>query len=415
MAAVAEGTVRVPGSKSVTHRAFVLAAQSDRPCTVARPLRGADTDATLACLHALGARFTLDDDAVRFLPADLVPPTTPLDCRNAGTALRLLTAAAARQAFPVAFTGDASLRTRPNAPLHAALRGLGATVTGDGTAPFTVQGPLHAGAVRLGPGVSSQYASALLLALPLLAGDSTLTLDAPVASAPYLDVTLAVVDAFHLRIDDLPTAPGRRFAIHGGDVPRAAAFAVEGDWSTAAFPFAAAAVTQGRVTVQGLDPDSRQGDRAVLDHLRAFGCRVHEGAGITVEGGPLESPGVLDVAPTPDLFPALCVLAAVAKGTTTFTGGAALRSKESDRIHAMAQGLAGLGIRTEERPDGLVVHGGTPHGGSVHACDDHRVHMAFRILALAADADVHVDGAASAAVSYPAFHQDLAALTGGPA
>lgn len=409
----AEGTVRVPGSKSVTHRAYLLAAQSTVPCTVIHPLRGADTDATLGCLHRLGYRIQPEERAVRFLPADPAPPREPLDCRNAGTALRLLAATVARFPWPTILTGDDSLRTRPNASLLDALRRLGARVEGTDTAPFTIHGPIGPGQVRFPDGLSSQYASGLLLSLPFLPGPSTVVLDPPVSSSPYLDVTLDLATAYGLRIQEV-TGEGRAFRIPGGDRPRRDHFLVEGDWSSAAFPLVAAAITGGRVTVQGLRSESHQGDRAILDHLAAFGATVHAGEeGITVEGGGLESPGTISVAQTPDLFPALAVLAAASRGTTTFTGGAALRHKESDRINAMAQGLSAMGIEVQERPDGLVVHGGRLRGATVHAFDDHRIHMALAVAALAADGSTEVDGAESARVSYPGFHHDLAHLTGG--
>lgn len=404
---MASGILRMPGSKSQTHRAFLLGAQSTVPCTVTDPLRGADTDATLGCLHRLGHRFGIEDRAVAFLPSEPSAPMEPLDCRNAGTALRLLLGTAARHPFPSVLDGDASLRGRPNGPLIAALRAMGATIRGDDRAPLTVQGPLRPGSVRLPASASSQYASSLLLSLPMLDGPSTLIMERPVASRPYLDLTLDMARAFGLRIDTEEDT----FHIHGGDRPRAVHVPIEGDWSTAAFPLVAAAITGGRVELQGLRKDSQQGDRAILQHLEAFGCNVRRGDTVVVEGAPLESPGTIDVAATPDMFPALCILAANAAGTTTFTGGHALRAKESDRIRAMADGLTACGINVTEREDGLTVQGGRMTGASVHAHHDHRIHMAFAVADLAAEGKVEVDGADSARVSYPGFHADLATLT----
>lgn len=398
--------LRMPGSKSQTHRAYLLAAQSERPCTVTDPLRGADTDATLGCLHRLGHRFGIEERAVAFLPSNPAPPMESLDCRNAGTALRLLMGTVARHPFPSVLDGDASLRGRPNRPLIEALRTLGANVRGDDTAPLTVSGPISPGNVALPARTSSQFASSLLLSLPMLDGPSTLQLEPPVSSRPYIDLTLDVAAHFGLRIEP----DGDTFHIPGGDRPAADHVPIEGDWSTAAFPLVAAAITGTSVRLDGLRPDSRQGDRVILDHLSAFGCTVSSSEHVEVHGGPLESPGSIDVAATPDMFPALCILAANARGTTTFTGGHALRSKESDRIRAMAAGLAACGVTVQEHEDGLTVQGGRLSGGSVHAFDDHRIHMAFAVANLAADGNVEVDGADSARVSYPGFHADLAAL-----
>lgn len=410
------GTVRAPGSKSETHRAFLLAAQSVEPCLVRAPLHSADTQATLACLYAMGARVHLDADAshaVQFLPSPLRPPREALDCRNSGTTLRLLTATAARFATDVTLTGDDSLRGRPNGALLDALAALGVRGSSNGgKAPVTVRGPLRSGAVTLPPGTSSQFASALLVSLPFVAGPSTVDLQPPVSSAPYLDVTLDLASAFDLAIETEPH-PGRRFLVPGGQHAKASQHTVSGDWSAAAFPLVAAAITGGTVTVEGVREDSPQGDRAIADLLRSFGAKVTVAASsVTAQGGPLHSPGTVDVRATPDLFPALCILAACSRGATTFTGGAALRAKESDRIVAMADGLRRMGITCDERPDGLAVHGGRLRGASVASLGDHRIHMAFAVAGLVAEGATVVDDPACAAVSYPGFHEAMASLGG---
>ncbi len=416
--ATVEGEVTIPGSKSVTHRAMLLGAQSSEACLVANPLLSADTRATLACLVALGARFQSEGDAsapaaIRFQPSPFVPPREVLDCANAGTGLRLLIGTAARLPFPVALTGDASLCSRPNDALLAAVQGLGARVESNGgRAPLTVRGPIMPGTARLPPRSSSQFASSLLLSLPMIRGTSRVDLETPVSSSPYLDLSLEVASAFGLTIEEVD-APGRAFVVPGAEVPRASAFRVESDWSTAAFPLVAAAITGGRVTAHGLRLDSRQGDRAILDHLEAFGCRVTRAAsGVTVEGNGLVSPGEVDVAATPDLFPILSVLAACSQGETRFVGGDQLRHKESDRIAAMATGLAAMGANVQEKPEGMVVKGGELRGARVSSLHDHRIHMALCVAGLAARGDTVVDEPACASVSYPSFHQDLARLIG---
>lgn len=393
------GVVRVPGSKSLTHRAVLMAAQSSRPCDVVGGLEGADTQATLGAMDAFGAMR----DGWAFSPAEL--HAGDVDCANSGTTLRLTTATAARFDGPSRFDGDASLRGRPNGPLLDALRGLDARIDGGPTCPYIVRGPMQAGDVVLPPQVSSQYASGLLLSLPMLDGDSTLRPEPPVSSRPYLDLTLGVARAGGLRID----VEGDAFHIPGGQRPDAARFEVEGDWSTAAFPLVAGAIA-GDVTVEGLDEDSRQGDKRILDILRAFGADVQ---GTRVREASLRSPGLVDVADGPDMFPALCVLAACAEGMTTFTGGAALRHKESDRIAAMAAGLQAMGIDCTETEDGLVVVGGRLHAAAIDSRGDHRIHMAFCTAALVADGPVTVSEPDCVAVSHPDFHRDLHALQAG--
>lgn len=402
------GRVAVPPSKSETHRAFLLAAQSEVPCLVRSPLLADDTRTTLSCLLALGARAHLQGDDVQFLPALLrpVPGGAPLACNNSGTTLRLLAATCARWGQPTTLTGDASLSRRSSSALLDALRALGAHAEAiDGCPPITVGGPLQAGTAQLPANTSSQFASALLLSLPFLAGPSTLHLAEPIASQPYLDVTQAALQAFGLRVER--TATG--FAVPGNQRPRATTVPVGGDWSAAAFALVGAAITQGDVTVTGLDPVSAQGDRRITTWLQRFGADVHlDATGVRVRAAPLQSPGVVDVAATPDLFPALAALAACAQGTTTFTGGANLRHKESDRLATVAAGLQRLGADARLAGDDLTIHGGRPlHGAHLSSHGDHRIHMALCIAALAARGPSKVDGPASAAVSYPGFHADL--------
>lgn len=404
----------VPGSKSVTHRAFLLGALSSVPCRVDGPLLGADCLSTLTVLRALGARFTVGESSVAFEPiADFAPTDAILDCGNSGTTLRLMLGQVARLAGRSTLTGDDSLRGRPNGPLLDALRRAGAAVEScDGRAPIGVKGPMASGAMALPPRVSSQYASSLMLAAALLDGDSALHLPAPVDSRPYLDLTREVAAAFGvaLRFDD---ADGLRVKITGGQRPKADRYAVEGDWSGAAFPLVAGAALRRPVALSGLRRDSAQGDRAVVDIVRRFGPALEWlGERLVLTPGPLRAGGTIDLGPTPDLFPPLAALAAVADGITTFVGAPSLRHKECDRIAAMAEGLARLGVECHERPDGLVVHGGRLRAadGVIRCWHDHRIHMAFSVLARLAPAEVADRGCE--AVSYPDFHRDLARIAG---
>ncbi|MES2155133.1 MAG: 3-phosphoshikimate 1-carboxyvinyltransferase [bacterium] len=406
-----DGRLPAPPSKSVTHRAFLLAAQARDGCTVTTPLLSHDTMATLHGLEALGLRPSFEGSVVRFLPATLRPSRAAIDCGNSGTTLRLLAATAARLPFATTLTGDTSLRRRPNDALVDALHQAGATCRSDaGRAPLVVTGPLRPGPLRIDGAAGSQAVSAMLLATPFLQGPSRIAVTAPVASRPYLDLTIDVARqaglAFRQDAAGLPT-----YDVPGGQEVRATNLKVPGDWSSAAFVLAAAAITGGTVTVHGLDAQSRQGDRRIVDHLRSFGAHVTTAADATTcHGGPLSSPGAMDVRETPDLFPVLAVLAACARGTTTLAGAAHLRGKESDRIEAMTLGLRAMGARATAQPDGLVVTGGALHGAVVDAAGDHRIHMAFAIAALAANGASWIGGAATAAVSFPAFHDALRAL-----
>ncbi|MHB8632981.1 MAG: 3-phosphoshikimate 1-carboxyvinyltransferase [Thermoplasmatota archaeon] len=404
------GRAVAPPSKSETHRALLLAAQAAFPCRVAAPLVSADTAATLGCLVALGARPEVGRD-IHFTPAPLAPTGATLECANSGTTLRLLAATVARWGTPVTLDGDSSLRRRSSAPLWQALASGGVSCRSrGGLAPVTLQGPLRGGAFHLPAGASSQFASALLLSLPFVGADSTVALESPIASRPYVDVTLAVAREAGLAIEE--GHPGL-FRIRGRQGVTASRLSVGGDWSSAAFLLAGAAVTGGAVTVTGLQVDSMQGDRSIVEQLERFGARVQVADGqATCQGGSLASPGTVDVTATPDLFPILAVVAACARGTTHFVGGSQLRAKESDRIEAMAAGLRALGVKATPGPETLTVEGAPGHlaGAHLKTHGDHRIHMALAVAALAASGSSEVEGPDSVAVSYPSFHADLRTL-----
>lgn len=404
--------LRVPASKSVTHRAFLLAALSRRPCRVREPLWGQDNRATLDALVALGARAAQVGGDVAFEPVpDLRPAEVPLDCANSGTTLRLLAAQAGRLAGVTVLDGDDSLRSRPNGPLLDALRALGAEVGSEGgRAPLRVRGPLRAGRVALPPRTSSQYASGLALALALVEGDSEVWMPAPVASRPYLELTADQAARAGLVWAQDDGGDGLLLRIPGGQRPDVDELRVEGDWSTAAFPLVAGALVGRPVWVGGLLEDSVQGDRAVVELVGRFGPRVaFHGDVLELEPAELRAAGTLELGATPDLFPALCVLAARAPGETRLVGAPSLRHKETDRISAMVSALVALGIDAEELPDGAVVRGGGALArAAVRSHDDHRIHMALSCLGLVGPVDV--DGRGCEAVSYPAFHSDLAAF-----
>jgi 3-phosphoshikimate 1-carboxyvinyltransferase len=384
----------------------------------------------------MGARFTMGSPSrtssggpnpaeggdcidVSFQPADLHAPASALDCANSGTTIRLLAATAACLSQPVILTGDESLRRRPHAALASALqeRGVLCQTQVGGGAPMLVRG-----AMRPGPGTvdatgGSQAASAMMLSLPFLAGDSTLHVRGPIASRPYLDVTRQVATQAGLRFDWLASGDGLQVGIPGGQRTSARHLRVEGDWSSASFLLAAGAIAGtrggGPVEVAGLDPASAQGDAAIVRHLTSYGaaCHVAQG-GVTCEAGSgeLASPGRIDLGATPDLFPVLAAVAATSRGTTTLAGAAHLRHKESDRIAAMADGLRRLGAGITEHPDGMTIAGARLRGTTLSSAGDHRIHMALCVAALTAEGPSLVDGAATPAISFPGFHDALRSL-----
>lgn len=404
------GEIRSPPSKSYTHRAILLATLSGGPCRVDRPLLSDDTEATLTAVQALGACVDRRKDSLRIECEGLRVPAREVDARNSGTTLRLLTGVVALMPGTTVLTGDASLRKRPMGPLVDALHQLGARTRAlgpDGRPPVEVTGPMRGGSVAVPGSVSSQFLSSLLIACPLAPAATDLRVTPPILSEPYVEVTRHMMRRFGVEVEGRIPAlhiPGRQRYVPSD-------FAVPGDFSSAAFPFVAAAVSGGDVTVAGLDPDLPQGDRRITDILRSFGADVtSERDRVRVRAGHLGAQTV-DLGATPDLFPVLAVLATQARGESRFVNGAHLRYKESDRIASTVAFLGAMGADVHGTPDGCVIRGPTRlQGADVDALGDHRILMAAAVAGLVAQEPVEVSDPESYRVSYPTFLEDFRAL-----
>jgi len=409
------GSARVPGSKSASHRCLNLALLAGREIAIDNPLVAEDTALFRAALEALGWTVTDTADGWRLQPGSR-PDAASIHCGNAGTMFRFLIASLATLPGTWTLDGTPRLRERPAGPLIAALRTLGAEIdclAAEGHAPLRVTGgSLAGGSVRLDAGESSQYLSALLMAglrTPLGIAVETTAL----TSEPYVDLTLRAIEAFGAQVER--AGAGWRVApcaVLG--TPRAA---VEGDWSAACYPAAAAALA-GEIELLGLRHDSAQGDRRFLDLLAAMGAAVRwDGDRVRVARGPLAALDA-DLSAIPDQVPTLAALAPFARGTTEIRNVAHLRIKESDRLRAMAEGLLALGVPVEERPDGLAIRGVwadapppalpvriDPHG-------DHRIAMSFALVGLRRPG-ITIDEPEVVAKSFPGFWGELARWTGG--
>lgn len=411
------GTVTAPASKSEAHRFLICAALSDRPTRLTLNNTSEDIEATADCLQSLGAEVLHEEGSLVVTPIRRVPDSPLLDCRESGSTLRFLLPVAAALAGEVRFTGSGRLPERPIGALQAAMARHGVSFSAD-RLPFKTSGRLQGGAFDLPGDVSSQYVTGLLLSLPLLDGDSLLTVHPPLRSAAYLDITLTALRRFGIRPrEDGGAGLPRRFQLSGPQSFRSpGVLEVGGDWSGAAFLLAAGALT-GPVTVRGLDPTSPQGDRRILDFLEAFGAEVSlRGDAATVGPGSLQGLGdrPLDVDATPDLLPVLAATAAWANGKTAFVNGGRLHLKESDRIASTLVLIRSLGGRAEETPegDGLIVQGGGLVGGTAEGFHDHRIVMAAAVAASRCPQGVTVTDAEACSKSYPAFFEDYARLGG---
>ncbi|MFB6071539.1 MAG: 3-phosphoshikimate 1-carboxyvinyltransferase [Halobacterium sp.] len=410
------GTVRAPPSKSYTHRALLAAGYADG-ALVRDPLVSADTKATARAVEAFGGdeeRVDGDWDVAGFggrpdVPADVV------DCANSGTTMRLTTAAAALVDGTTVLTGDESLRSRPHGPLLDAIDDLGGSARstrGNGRAPLVVDGPIEGGIVEIPGDVSSQFVTALLMAGAVTDRGLEVQLSTELKSAPYVDITLDVLDAFGVdaeeRRDGYRVAGGQFYEPVDGE------YAVPGDFSSASYLLAAGALAaDGEFVVEGMRP-SAQGDAAIVDVLDRMGADVdwRESEGrVRVRQSALSGVEV-SVADTPDLLPTIAVLGAAADGTTRITDVEHVRYKETDRVSAMAEELAAMGASVDEHPDELVVHGGDTSlaGASVDGRGDHRLVMALSVAGLVADGETTVAGAEHVDVSFPDFFDALYGL-----
>jgi len=410
MASRVSGSIQAPPSKSYTHRAIVLAALSRGPCHLHRPLLAEDTQATIQGMYAFGADFTRTSDGLQISAGPLHASNAPIDARNSGTTLRFLSGVASLFPGATLLTGDASLQKRPMGPLLDALERLGAragSLAGDGRPPVKVQGVIRGGRASVPGFISSQFLSSLLIACPLAANASEIRVVPPIRSEPYISMTRRAMRAFGVEVD----LAENTVRIEGGQSYTPTHVDIPGDFSSAAFPLVAAAITGGDVTVEGLSADSPDGDSRIVDLLRSFGARVDTPPNrVRVRSGDLVGQTV-DVGDTPDLFPVLAVLATQADGETRFVHGEHLPLKESDRIAATVSMLRALGGHAEPTADGCIVHGPERlHGGFIDTRGDHRMLMAAAVAGLAAGGPLDLSDPWCFQVSYPSFLDDMRAL-----
>lgn len=401
------GVLPVIPSKSDAHRLLIAAALADKPTELVMRCSSQDIDATIACVEALGANVERREGAVVVIPIAHVPDAASLDCGESGSTLRFMLPVAAAVCENVSFNGHGRLPDRPIGELCSAMGENGVSFSGD-RLPLTTRGKLNGGVYRLPGGISSQYITGVLLALPAIGEDSEIILTDKLRSAAYVDITLSVLSRFGIKVERRENG----FFIPGGQPYRSPdKVAVDGDWSNGAFILSTGAIG-GRVTVTGLNSDSPQGDKAITELLRKLGANVTvDGNSVTVSPGKLRGCEI-DIDPTPDLLPALAVVAAFAEGDTHFVNGARLRIKESDRLTACAQLLRDLGGEAEETADSLIVHGKPLVGGFTDGCNDHRIVMAAAISAAGCRETVTVIGSQAVSKSYPSFFEDYNMLGG---
>ena len=406
-----KGKVTPPPSKSQAHRLLICAALGTEPCAISCSSVNDDIIATMRCLNALGASITYSQGIFNITPIKVLKSAL-LDCGESGSTLRFLMSVAAVLGADATFVGGGKLPQRPMGDLTNVLEchGMSFKKHSVDELPVTCSGTLRGGRYTLPGNISSQYLTGLLFALPLAKEDSEIEVTGVMTSASYIAMTLDALRIAGMEIEQ----HGNVFRIRGGQQYRMPSnVTVEGDWSSAAFWIVAGVIGKSPITVCGMNTSSLQGDSKVMDHLRSMGAFI-ESSYDKVVAMPSQLFGAeLDCTDTPDLLPVLSVAAAVAHGTTVFTGVGRLRFKESDRLEAMRVTLASFGIASQVGEDTFTVFGGEPSAdGVVDSYGDHRIAMSAAIMSCVARGVTTIDNAGCVAKSYPSFFDDFAMLGG---
>jgi len=389
-----DASLRVPGSKSITNRALPLAFLAEGASELTGALRSDDTEVMCNALRALGSDVQVDGTTfhVAGQGPGFPPASTPLYIQNSGTSARFLTAMLTLGAGPVVLDGNERMRERPISHLRDALEGLGARLEILGRAecpPVRVTGGgLPGGSVYMDASASSQYVSAVLMVAPYAREDVEIHFLGKIVSRPYIDLTLQVMADFGVSAhwgggegdagaDSLIVKTGQRYE------PRH--YAIEPDASSAVYPLCAAAITGGRVRVEGLSKDSLQADLAIVDLLERMGCRVQrdrDGIELIAPKKGLRSLGEVDMNDCPDASLAYAVVCLFADGPTRITDIWNLKIKETDRLAALETELCRMGARARAEEDSLHIQPGPLHGAAIETYDDHRMAMSFALAGL---------------------------------
>ena len=406
----------VPGSKSITNRALVLAALAEGTSVIDNVLESEDTAHMRTALARLGIKVTdgapgqllVEGGRSRLRPAD-----GHLFIGNSGTTVRFLTALATLVPGKTTLVGDAHMAKRPIADLVDGLRQLGVQVDcPTGCPPLTIHGGrLPGGTVTMAGDRSSQYFSALLLVAGQADGEITVNITGTLVSRPYVDMTARMVADFGGRIDTVPPgadgAPDGAFRVHRAATYRCRSYAIEPDASSASYPFALAAAGGHRITVNGLGPGTLQGDYDFLDVIEKIGAKVERNAhATTVTGTGRLGGGTFDMHHFSDTVMSVVAIAPLCAAPVTITNVANIRIKECDRLAACVENLEYLGIKVESGQDWLRIHPGTPRAATIHCHPDHRLAMSFGVLG-AIVPGITIDDPACTAKTYPGFWTDL--------
>lgn len=403
------GTVQAIASKSYAHRLLICAAFSSQPVNIRCQTTSKDIEATAACLRALGAGIERKGDVFAVQPIDqnVLPKQAVLDCGESGSTFRFMLPIVCALGLDGTFLLHGKLAERPLSPLYEELVSHGAVLSPQGSPEFHVSGKLSNPSFTIPGNVSSQFISGLLFALVLMGGGSV-DVTEHIESESYIQMTIDCLQQAGVIV----SRTDQTFTVSGGyQLPQEAE--AEGDWSNAAMWLCAGCVSRKPITVTGLNLNSIQGDRGILDVLESFGAQMRlDKSAVTVSPASLHGAQV-NAANIPDLVPVISALSTGASGETKIVHAERLRLKESDRLAAMSELIQAFGGNVTETADGLIINGGKPlHSADVSSWNDHRIVMAAVIVSMVAKQSVLIRQAEAIEKSYPGFFRDLEALGG---
>lgn len=399
------GSVRAPSSKSMTQRAIAAALLANGKSIIRNPSNCDDALAALSVAASLGARVEPQTGEVHITGSSELKETK-LNCGESGLAIRMFSPIAALYSVGITLSGAATLRKRPMTMICDALNQLDAHCkTSDGYLPLTVKGPLKGGKCTIDGSVSSQLLTGLLMALPLARKDSEITVK-NLKSIPYIDMTTGILKEFGITISNTGYEV---FNIPGNQKYKAVDYEVEGDWSGGAFLLVAGAI-RGNLSITGLDMESLQSDKAIVDALQKAGANINAGKGrIDISKSELKA-FEFDATHCPDLFPPLAALATYCHGTSHLKGVSRLIHKESNRAETISKEFRKLGIPVDINDDIMSITGSQPDGGRVESHEDHRIAMAIQVLSLGASGRIFLRDSQCVTKSYPDFFKDMKSL-----
>ena len=407
---ILSGKIKAISSKSHAHRVLICSALCSESIKINCNVLSKDITATLECLKSMGTEIKIENDVILVTPKEF-NKKAEIDCGESGSTLRFLLPLVSALGMDTTINAHGRLPQRPLSPLKEEMEKKGVEFKTDNEFPLHITGELQSGEYELAGNVSSQFISGLLFALPLLKGDSKIKLIPPVESKSYIDITVATLRDFGIEIQEAENT----YIVKGNQKYQSPKeVTIDGDWSNSAFFLCAGALSKDGVTVSGLDINSTQGDRKILDILKRMGASVEICDNeITVKKNKLMGT-MVNGGDIPDLVPVVSVIAAMCdKGVTHIVNASRLRLKESDRIATTEALLSKVGAAVSETDDGLVIWGENDLiGGRVEGANDHRIVMSAAILSCLCVLPVDIVGAEAVEKSYPHFFEDFNSLGG---